>query len=358
MTRPHLLVALTAHGYGHAGQTAPVINELRRRMPMLRLTLYSALPKTFLTNRFEGEFEHIDQAPDVGMLMKHALEVDDAASAQAYQAFHRNWRQAVSAETELLKKLSPHAVLANVPYRPLAAAAASHIPALALCSLNWADIYRHFCGESPNANIIIDQMLDAYRSARAFLQPSPSMPMPELDNRMAIGPVARLGSDRRQEILRLLNLEASARLILVSLGGVPAQIDLRQWPHINGVCWIVPAAWHPQRADTIAFESLAMNFVDVLRSVDALLTKPGYGSFAEAACNGIPVLYVPRHDWPEEVYLTTWLQEQGRCRAIERAQLQCGDFAADLEALLALPRPSPIIPTGVDEAVEQILALL
>ncbi len=355
---PHLLVAITAHGYGHAGQTAPVVNALRRRIPSLRLTLYTSLPRDFLVQRFEGEFALIAQAPDVGMPMKDALEVDVAAGAQAYQRYHRDWRQAVAAEANLLARHRPDAVLANVPYRILAAAAQADIPALALCSLNWADIYRHFCGDQPGATAILDEILAAYRSARAVLQPAPSMPMADLDNRIAIGPVARLGEDRRGEILSRLGLSDTARLILVSLGGIPTHLNLADWPCFPDVNWIVPAAWGPQRSDTIAFEALAMNFVDVLRSADALIAKPGYGSFAEAACNGIPILYAPRHDWPEETFLVAWLQNHGRCLPISRAQLEQGAFATPLEELLDLPSPAPVAPTGIADAAEHLAALL
>jgi hypothetical protein len=355
---PHLLVALTAHGFGHAGQTAPVINALRHRIPAMRLTLYSSLPRSFLANRFEGEFELIPQAPDVGMHMKHALEVDIEASAQAYQHFHHHWEQTVVAEAQLLAGHAPDAVLANVPYRILAAAAQVGIPALAMCSLNWADIYRHFCGSAPGAAAILAEMHAAYRCANTFLQPAPSMLMSDLDNRIAIGPIARLGKERRGEILQTLGLSAASKLILVSLGGIPIQLNPTRWPVLPDVYWIVPAAWDTQRRDIIAFESLAMNFVDVLRSADALITKPGYGSFVEAACNGIPILYVRRHDWPEEPYLVAWLQARGRILAIRPEQLQLGDFANDLEKLFSLAPQAPVPPTGIDEAAAHLAALL
>jgi len=355
---PHLLVAITAHGFGHAAQAAPVINALRRRIPDLRLTLYTGLPHALLASRFEGEFALIPHSPDVGMCMKNALEVDGAASAAAYQQYHRHWEQAVAAEARLLGSHAPDAILANVPYRILAAASRVGIPALALCGLNWADIYRHFCGDLPGAATILDEMHDAYRSARAFLQPTPSMPMSDLDNRIGIGPIARVGTVRRGEIQRRLGLPAVAKLIVVSLGGIPTRLTPADWPLLPDVYWIVPAAWGPQRRDTIAFESLAMNFVDALRSADALITKPGYGSFAEAACNGTPVLYAPRHDWPEEEYLAEWLHRNGRCLPISRGQLEQGAFTKPLEALFALAARDPVIPTGIDDSVAHLSALL
>lgn len=355
---PRLLVALTAHGYGHVAQTAPVINALRRRLPALQLTIYTSVPRSVLHKRFDGEFELVRHAADPGMRMKDALEVDAAASAHAYRLYHRRWEQTVAAEAKFLSNLAPDAVLANVPYRILAASAQAGIPASAMCSLNWADIYRHFCGDLPGSAAILAQMLGAYRSAHAFLQPAPSMPMTHLDNRVAIGPIAEIGDDRRAEITQRTALPDTAKLILVSLGGVPTQLNMSAWPALPDVYWIVPAAWAPQRRDAIAFESLAMDFVDVLRSVDALVTKPGYGSFVEAACNGVPVLYVPRRDWPEEACLVDWLRRHGRVLAIRREQLEQGDLAAALEELCSQPRQEAVNPAGIGAAADHLAELL
>lgn len=355
---PHLLVALTAHGYGHLAQTAPVLNALRRHLPDLRLTLYTALPAELLARRIEGPFHHLARAADVGMCMKDAMEVDVPASAQAYAVFHRDWDRTLADETRLLAEHAPDAVLANAPYRILAAAARRAIPAVALCSLNWADLYAHFCGGEPGAAEIVAQIREAYAGARAFLRPAPSMPMADLANRIAIGPIARRGGDRRQAILQRFALPPGTRLVLVSLGGIESRIDVAGWPCLPELRWIVPAAWQARRADVLSVESLDMDFVDALRAADALITKPGYGSFVEAACNGVPVLYAPRHDWPEQRYLEEWLRGQATCGRIRRDQLESGDFAGELTALLAAPRRAPIEPGGIAGAVEYLAALL
>jgi hypothetical protein len=355
---PHLLVAITAHGFGHVAQTAPVINALRRRYPALRLTLYTSLPHSFLASRIKGEFIRIAHSPDVGMCMKDALEVDAAASGHAYEQFHRHWEKAIAAEVGMLAAHRPDAVLANVPYRILAASARADIPAMAMCNLNWKDIYHHFCATRPEATTIVGDMLSAYRSAHCFLQPAPALPMADLDNRIAIGPIARRGTERRDEIRQRLGLSAATKLVLVSLGGVPTQLNLAAWPRIPGLHWIVPGGWNPQRRDAVALESLNMDFVDTLRSVDALITKPGYGSFVEAACNAVPVLYAPRLDWPEEPFLVEWLHSHARCLPIQRSQLQLGDLATALEQLWALPPREAVFPSGISDAVTHLDAML
>ena len=355
---PHLLAAISAHGYGHLAQSTAVLNTVRRRLPALRLTLYTPLPRSLLAARIDGDFELIGAVPDIGMLMHDAIEVDVAASAAAYRAFHAHWQDDVALEAARLRAIAPDALFADVPYRPLAAAQQADIPSIALCSLNWADIYQHYCGTTPEAAAILAQITAAYAGAAAFLRPAPSMPMATLPNAQPVGPIARIGRARRSELAARCGGSPTDRYVLLSLGGIPTRLDMRRWPRHAGTHWIVPAEWRVARADMTAYEELGLGFVDVLCSADVLLTKPGYGSFAEAACNGVPVLYVPRKTWPEAPYLERWLARHSRCVPITWEQLERGDLSDALARLLAMAPAPPMAATGVDEAADHLLRLL
>ncbi len=351
---PHLLVAITAHGYGHTTQTAPVINALRERIPTLRVTVRTTVPRALLAARIAGTFAQMPVATDFGMVMASAVEVRAEASAAAYTEFHRDWPRRVNDEAAALAALAPDLVLCNVPYLTLAGAALAGIPAVALCSLNWADIYRHYCGHRPDADEIHAQILAAYNSAACFLQTEPSMPMVDIAHRRAIGPVARVGLDRRAELRKRIDATETTRVILIAPGGMPLRLPMEDWPRTPGLRWLVPAEWKANHPDAVALESLGLHFIDILRSCDALVGKPGYGSFAEAACNGVPVLYVSRGDWPEEPHLIRWLARHGRCAEIARTQLPRGEIHDDLERLFAVPAPSVVAPSGIAEAAEYL----
>jgi UDP:flavonoid glycosyltransferase YjiC (YdhE family) len=354
----HLLVAVSAHGYGHIAQVAPVANELRRRLPGLRVTLYTAGPIEVLQRRFTGPFDHVACAVDVGMVMDGPLGVDVAASAAAYARFHANWEHHVAAEAVRLSALAPDLVLADVPYRVVEAAAQAGIPVVCLCSLNWADIYGAYCGGRPEATRIQCQILEAYRRAEVFLRPAPSMPMPDLADAQAIGPIARVGQDRRAEINARADLQGGERLVLVALGGVSGRLPMESWPRLPGVRWLVQGDWAVHRPDVIRLESLGLHFIDLVRSADVFLTKPGYGSFVEAACNATPLLYVSRGEWPEEPFLVEWLQASGRCREVARADLERGALAEALEGVLDGPQPPPVDPIGTAEAADVLMQRL
>ena len=347
----HLFVDISSHGLGHLALSAPVLNALARRQREsgqdLHLCLRSGLPLATLRARIEAPFELIAASSDFGFAMLDSLRVDRAASAAAYRQAHEDWEGRVAREGEFLAALGVDGVFSNVSYLPLAGAARAGIPSLALCCLNWADLFGHFFGFEPWAADIHRQMLAAYQSARLFLRPAPAMPMPAMRRQQAIGTIAAPG--RRQP----LPLPAH-RVVLVALGGFDHRLPMEDWPDIPDICWLVPEKWHCRHPRAVALESLGLPFTDVLASVDAVLTKPGYGTFTEATCSGTPVLYQRREDWPEQDCLIEWLHTHGRAREVSGARLQDGDLAADLEALLALPPVSAVLPTGAEEAAEII----
>ena len=304
----HLLVTITSHGFGHAAQTAVVINALKQRIPRLSLTVKSMVPRHFLKSRILGEFEHVPGDTDFGLCMDSALSINLEESALKYHNIHHQWQYRVEQEAERIKATQPDLVLSNIAYMPLAAAKLLGIPSIALCSLNWVGIYRHYFSDRIEAQGILEQMEASYNSARGFMRPNPSMEMPELVNSLEIGCLATTGRQRRQEINRHLGLADGTRLVVVSLGGNRSNIPFDPWPDIPGIHWLVPEDWKLRRTDIHSYESLAMPFVDMLRSCDAVLGKCGYGTVAECACNGTPLLYLQRPDWPVD----TWNVGPGR----------------------------------------------
>ncbi|MDS4027727.1 MAG: hypothetical protein RKO25_12190 [Candidatus Contendobacter sp.] len=356
---PHLYVALSGHGFGHLAQIAPVLNQWRRRWPDAQLTLQSVLPEEVLRERIGGPFTVVFGAADFGMVMVDALDANIAESLAAYRTFHAEWDTRLAWQEHMLRDAAPDLLLADVPYLTLAAAARLDIPALALCSLNWADILAGYYPNASDLQTLRAPMLTAYNSAVAFLQPAPSMPMPDLRNARAIGPIAALGQDRRMAINRRLGLDASETLVLMGLGGVAMRPPLEAWPELPGVRWLTPPNWNVARPDMASWAGLDdYGMLDLIRSCDVLFTKPGYGAFTEAACNGTRVLYVERDDWPEEPWLSDWLLKCGSGVKINRRQLASGALAEPLRELLALPAKPPVAPTGAGEAADWLDRLL
>ena len=345
---PHLVVNISGHGFGHVAQTAPILNLLHQLLPELRLTLRSAVPIAHLRSRIHAPFAHMSSEGDIGMVMSSALDVLAEESRAAYRAFHADWDARVGDEANLLRELGADLVFSNVGYLPLAGAQRAGIPNAALCSLNWSDIYRHYCGN----DAIAAQIHDSYANADAFMRATPGMAMGNLPNLVPVSPIAAIGTNRRAEINRHLKLSSDEKLVLVSLGGIVSRLPIERWPRIPGVRWLVQESWQADHPDAIILETLPMSFSDLLASSDALICKPGYGSFVEAACSGVPVLYVNRADWPEAPALVEWLQQHDPCREISRDAMEQGKIDDALEEIWNAPRPEPVIPEGAKQVAE------
>ncbi len=345
----HLFVDISSHGFGHLAITAPVLEALAASLPELRLTVRSRLPPSQLQQRIAHPFELIADNTDFGFAMIDATQVDQTASALAYQDAHAHWLDRVTAETGFLKQQSPDFVLTNVSYLPLAGATLAGIPCASLCSLNWADLFQHFFGHETWAAAIHRQILDAYQSADAFLRVTPGMAMSDFPHVRDIAPIAARG-------LRHSLPFGGDKAVLVAMGGIAHRLPVEAWPSIPGIRWLVSQNWRCTHPDAIAWETLGLSFTDLLASVDTVITKPGYGTFTEAVCNGTPVLYQRREDWPEQECLIAWLERHGQCAEIEAENLICGDVEKSLSELWQQPCPEQPVMDGAAEAAAWIRA--
>lgn len=358
MKATHIVVDVTGHGFGHASQLSPVIRALMMSRPTTRLTVRSAVPEAKLRGFFPDAAAFLAPPPDVGMVMHSPMDVDPMESFARYAALHADWRAVVEEEAKRLAALKPDLLLTDVPYSSLAAANAIGVPAIALSSLNWADIFTAYCGTLPGAPRIEAQIRASYRMARIFLQVEPSLPMPDLPNRQAVGPVARIGRDRRSELRHMLHLAPETGLVAVSFGGVDGRLLVDALPDLPGIRWLLPADGSriPDRPDVSAPKGFS--FLDLMRSSDAVMTKIGYGTIVEALCNGMRLMYVTREDWPESPYLDAWARRHGCAVPIPRDRMLSGRFGQDLRDLLCRPTPPPLEPTGIGEAVSAICSIL
>jgi len=363
----HLLVDISGHGFGHLAQVSTVLNALGERSNTTHVTIRSQLPETLIRERIHLDFDYIEYALDRGMIMQDAMHVDVAASYSWYQHFHGDYDKRIISETETLQQLKPDVLLVDVPYLSLDAAAILQIPSIALCSLNWADIFHAYCGHLPEAESIYKMIVEAYNKADYFLQPVPSMEMPTLLNGLSIAPIAQKGLKQRDALLHGVlsrkplydKTSQNIKFALVSLGGISTDLAHLHLPLIANLIWIVPDTLKTERKDIITQSCFGMPFIDLLASVDLIITKTGYGTLVEAVAHQIPVICIERPDWPEEPMLLSWCYEQGYLQSICLEQFNTADLSEAVNSMLQQKWGKPAVnPSGAEQAVEIFLSYL
>jgi hypothetical protein len=346
---------VSGHGFGHAAQICAIANASLALSPGARLVIQTAVPRGFFANRLTGTFEYIAGALDPGISMRDSVSVDRDATRGAYLSFHANWEDRLGEQRRLLEGAAPDVVVADIPYLSLAAAREAGIPGVAVCSLNWADILDGYFPDDADIRPIIDTMMACYRGATSFLAPEPSMPMSWLRNRVGIRPLAALGRNRRSELLDALGLSEPARLVVLAFGGFDLHVPMARLPRGHRLQWLAQGENGGGRADVTPLKRLPLPFPDVLASADALITKPGYGIFAEAACLGLPLVSLERPDWPESRYLVGWIRRQVPAALLTRSDLQEADLLTTLASLWQARSAPRVRPSGAGEAARLVL---
>jgi hypothetical protein len=100
-------------------------------------------------------------------------------------------------------------------------------------------------------------------------------------------------------------------------------------------------------------------YEDVVRAVDAVATKPGYGIISECVANDTALLYTSRGHFIEYDVLVREMPRYVRCQFIDHPDLFAGRWATALNALFSQP-PPPERPAvdGAEQVAEHLLALL
>lgn len=349
---PCVLVAISHHGFGHLAQIAPVVNELVARQAC-RVVVYSQLSRVILNAFFQqnGEplsFEHVDDAIDLNMCMHDAVRVDAAASFHAYAKWLTDHAENLAYFKQRFSEIQPDLVIGNVPPLTFRAAHELQIPSVLIGSLHWAGVFAQYCGEIHGAQEIIQQLRSDYACADQIIALTPGMEFTDVirtEKIRRVGPVGRIGQADRATFDEHYGTQ-NYQLILVSMGGMSTPIAYETWPKTADRTYVIAGSQTPDRVDMIALDECEFDYLTVLCSADAFITKVGYGALVEAACNGIPTLYLPRGDWPEEPFSIPWFKAHAVCSPIDAAQLQGGLFQRELNALLDQPRKAAVKVDG------------
>jgi len=378
---PSCLIAVSSHGFGHLSQVTPVINTADkiihdRDLDPVQWTVRTTIEASQVRSRIVPKVRIDLDSDDFGMVMLDAFSVDLPASLARYAQQHKDWERHVDRVAQHLSQLGIDTVLADVPYLTLAAAAKAGIRSLAICSLNWADILLACVSNDAGAlrqadmsvrafDQILEHMRDAYNSAHVFLQPAPSMAMTTLHKTLHIGPVCEPpegpGREALQELVERQGHKQPGWFVLVSMGGIPTQLNLKTWPtHCLGkpVYYLVAPNLVGEHAHAVSTQAPGLSFANLFASCDLFIGKPGYGTFVEAACSGTPLIYLERSGWAEAKALTGWIEVHGRARAMTLSQLESKRLAQCMSELLLAGRFSPIQPSGNIQAANPLLQVL
>lgn len=356
---PLIWCSISGHGFGHAAQVVPVLNELGRRISSLKVLLRTTVPSWLFQDRLHVPWEISACEQDIGCVQQGPVHIDVEGTWTAYDRFHRNWSDRLSQETDAITRHSPSVLLSDISYLAIEASARANIPVVGLSSLCWDQVLIHLQDEMPPASSpVIEQIHRSYALANLMIRVTPSIAMPAVRRTLDVGPIAaRLTPDHRG-VRHALGAFPDERIVAIAFGGIP--LTSLPWPQIEamtGYRFIVSGPVPPHIQRVVSSDTLPFRVQTIMTSCDILLTKPGYGTIVEAVASGTRVIYVRRYNFVDEDVLVSYLHRYGRGLELSVEEFLNGRWETTMDAAMAIPVPQASSPaaTGAAEAADILM---
>ena len=329
---------ISGHGYGHASRQIEIINAFARRRPDAGIFLRTSVTRWLLDRTIVPPFEIDDRPCDTGVVQIDSLRLDPAASIAQAVAFYRTFDARIEAEAAILKAHDVALVIADAPPLGCAAAARAGVPSFVVSNFTWDWIYEGYAEHLAGAPDLVPVIQAAYRKATGAWR----LPMRGGFETFAASAltdtpfVARHATRTREETRERVGLPLDRKLALPSFGGygLPG-LDIHaidageEWRVVHGM------------TEAAIYEA-GLRYEDLVRAVDVVVTKPGYGIISECIANGTALVYTSRGRFAEYDVLVREMPKLLRCAFIDNASLRAGNWRTALDAAVsAPPRPKP-----------------
>lgn len=356
MPRPTLYAAITNHGFGHATRTAAVLAEIQHQYPEVLLILATGTPRWLLDLYLPGDFIYRPCTFDIGAIQSHGFHIDKHATLQKLQQIQAREQQLIAAEATFIQQNQVDLILGDIPPLIAKVAEAAGIPCWMSSNFGWDLIYQAWGEEFAE---IVAWVQDCFsRCDRLFRLPFHE-PMPAFQNIVDVGltgfspriPV----EDLRSKLSLTVPLE---RTVLLTFGGmglseVPYH-HLRQFPDWQFITFDGAA---PNCPNLLQVPKEVYRPIDLMPLCGRVISKPGYGTFAEVCRLQTPMVSLPRQDFAEATYLISGLQDHNHHQILEPGEFeQSWDF---LHHTPHAPRcPTPLATNGNEQIATEVIDYL
>jgi len=327
---------VSGHGFGHASRQVEIVNRLAARRPDLRFLLRTAAARWLLDRTVMPAFDLDARPVDTGVAQIDSLHLDEAKTIADAREFYATLEARADEEARQLVEREVAFVVSDAPPLACAAAARAGIPSVVVSNFTWDWIYEGYdTGQGYEANErsrVIQTIRNAYARAEAAWRLPMHGGFAGFKAIVDVPFVARHATQAREETRRRLGLPSNRRLVLPTFGGYGVTgLDMNALD--------LGDAWSVARVPDQALYDAGLRYEDLIRAVDVVITKPGYGTLSECIANDTAVVYTSRGRFAEYDVLVREMPKYLRCAYLDNQLLLAGRWQAALDAALAAPEP-------------------
>lgn len=359
---------ISGHGLGHASRQIAVINALGRLRPDVRVEVRTSAPAWLFERTLRVPAQLTARACDTGAVQRGSLAQDELATLRAAATFHAALPRVAEAEARALTAAGIRLVVGDIPPLAFAAAARAGVRSVAIANFTWDWIYEDYVRDFPEYAGVPGALRETYTAASAAWRLPMAGGFDGFSLVVDLPWIARRSPHHRADVRTRLCLPHDRAVVLVYLGhyGVAA-LQLAQ--HRGAPYTLIAAENSGLPQDSSVHDvhvvpearllECGLDYEDLVRASDVVLTKPGYGIIASCVANDTAILYTDRGHFREYGVLVDHMPRVLRCAHIENDLVISQRWDAEIAHVLSLPSPPerPLV-NGAEVAAGMIATFL
>ncbi|MDZ8050416.1 MAG: glycosyl transferase [Aulosira sp. ZfuVER01] len=354
MERPILYIAITNHGFGHATRMASVAATIQKLCPEVLLIMVTTAPRWLLECYIEGDFIHRPRAYDLGVVQADSLTMDREATLAKLLEIKKNQHSLIASEVNFIRQNRVHLILADIPFLASLIAKAANIPCWMSSNFGWDFIYRDWSGEFLE---VADWISDCYSKCDRLYRLPFHEPMSAFTNIIDVGLTGGSPRYAADDLRSRWGITAPLeKTILLTFGGLGLQQlpydNLRLFPDWQFIVFD-PSA--PDLPNLVKITDRQHRPVDFMPICGRVVSKPGYGTFAEATRLQVPIVTVTREGFAEAAFLIEGLTNYNQHQILSPSEFFAGDWDFLHQSLLQPKLSQPIAKDGNEAIADDVL---
>lgn len=357
MQRPTIYIAITNHGFGHATRTASIADTIQKLFPEVLLIMVTTAPRWLLECYIEGDFIHRPRAYDLGVVQADSLTMDKQATLEKLLEIKKNQNSLIASEVNFIRQNRVNLILGDVPFLAAPIAKTAGIPCWMMTNFGWDFIYRDWGREFI---AIADWISEFYSKVdRTFRFPFHE-PMSMFANITDVGLTGGSPRYTADEISSIYKINTpKQKTALLTFGG----LGLQQFPYDNlnnfpDWQFITFDASAPELPNILKITNRKHRPVDIMPVCGQVISKPGYGTFAEATKLNLPITTVTRDNFAEAAYLIKGITNYNQHNILTPKELFEGDWDFLNQPFNQPSLPEPIAKDGNEIIAQNVIDFL
>ena len=352
---------VSSHGFGHASRATAIMSALSDRVRDLHIELYTGTPEWLFLDAGLTDFSYHPGAVDVGLVQKSPMEHDLPESVKKIDQYLDNIPERSEILAEELERSGISAVICDISPLGIVTGRKAGLPVFLFENFTWDWLYEPYVDACPEFAEINARYREIFSLPDFRMQSEPLCdPLPSAD--ILIPPVYRKARHNAAEFRRFLNIPENHHIGLISMGGIPENLDFAVNSRIpENLTLLLPGTF--ERREKIGNKILLPHHSDcyhpdMVHAADFIIGKAGYSTIAEVCSSGAAYGYISRENFRESDVTNAFLQKRRNTLEIAMDRFEAFTLDDEIEKLLELGKIEPQPVNGSDIAADFILQKL